>query len=196
MADFSRIGRNNKNRGRNFERQVAEKLGWTRVPYSGAIKEWGGADVVDGFYSRSGFWAAECKTQQPGPEKSISIKHKWVGQMLGGGVKGRHPIIITKNVGSRDAYVFMLEDTYDWLVDFIGMKDEDPVPCSFTHDIPLRGKSYNFVVKQEHLPEASDGFTILRVGPDRDLWYVIHLDDFEFVVTEYNVMRKEVKPNE
>jgi hypothetical protein len=194
MADFSKIGRNNKNRGRNFERRVAEKLGFTRVPYSGAIKEWGGADVVDGFYTRNGHWALECKTQQPGPVRSISIKHKWVKQMLGAETNGRHGAIVTANVGNvlpgqkQDIYVFMLEDTFEWM-------DIDEVVCNFGLEVPTRGKGHNFVIKAEDLPKPGNYFKELLVGDEPITWYVIHFNDFVELVHQYDLFVKEVKPD-
>lgn len=180
-ANFSRIGRGNKNRGRKFEREVADILKWTRVPYSGAMSEWGGGDVVDGFYSRNGLWSAECKTQQPGPVNSISIKDKWIRQA--GKVTDRKSIIITKNVGSKinDAFVFMPEHVYEW---FCGRLDHKYEHKSYVTN--ARGKGRGFVVQRRILDKCQDGTPIsIVVLIDKNLgygsfdtWVVFRLLDF------------------
>lgn len=199
MADFSKIGRNNKNRGRAFERFVAEKLGWTRVPYSGAMKEWGGADVVDGFYQRNGYWAAECKTQQPNGTWSISIKHKWVMQMLAAEQGGRQGIIITRNVGQRKigagaepAYVFVPEENWEWFAARAKVEFRYDYAETFT-----RGKGHNFVVDAAVLDDM-DKFPLMLKVIDKKaevetIWYVITLDRFADIVKRSNLYVPEAK---
>lgn len=189
MPDFSKIGRNNKNRGRAFERSVAELLKWQRVPYSGGVKEWGGGDVVDGGLGRNaGLWASECKTQQPGPVSSISIKKKWVSQMLGAATDTRRPILIVKNVKDKvdDAFVFMLDDTFEWFVKSIraaiGLNYDRSTREDIVFETKLRGEGHNFVVQAHQLAYAVGGQHVLfDVKDDQGhvaWWYVFRLCDF------------------
>jgi hypothetical protein len=195
MADFSRIGRNNKNRGRAFERHVAEKLGWTRVPFSGAVRDWGVGDVMDGFYQRKGCWAAECKTQQPGVDGSISIKHKWVNQMYDACRDGRQGIIITKNVRSSRAWVFFLDDAWDWFHEIT-----TPSLARIEASTYTRGKGHNFVVPGELLNECGDTKYIELGVHDKKAnnvtpWYVISLNTFASLIHEHKLYVPEVKPD-
>jgi hypothetical protein len=173
-ADFSKIGRNNKNRGRRFERDVADLLTWQRVPYSGAMSEWGSADVVDGFYKKRGYWAAECKTdlKQPDEPLSINIQAKWVSQLIGGEYGGRHGILVVSRILSRakpgtkrpPAFVFMLDDTWNWFTEQLlrkssektTTKDEYYHPPTFRTKqigVTTRGMKYNFGVEEKYLNE-------------------------------------------
>lgn len=180
MKDISRINRNNKNRGRAFERYVADYLGWTRVPYSGAIKEFGGGDVVDGYYQRNGYWVAECKTQQPGPRGSISIRGKWLSQMYGASSgTDRRPILITKNVGASTAFVIMDADTMEFLIAQSG------VPIDFKqYSTPTRGKGFNFVIEPEWLDDIGSHVIELSViaAEESHTFYVMTLNEFTSLI--------------
>lgn len=162
MADFSKIGRNNKNRGRTFERKVAEMLRWTRVPYSGAMLEWGGGDVVDGFYVKRGFWSAECKTQPEGA--SVSIKSKWIQQVQKGETHGRHGIIITKNLKMKvqDSLVFMPEGTWIWLVSKLRSANIE-IPVFSSISVKSAGVANGFFVKLNDWTWASKPFGVVFI---------------------------------
>lgn len=213
MADFKKIGRNNKNRGRQFEREVADLLGWTRVPYSGAIKEWGGADVVDGFFTKRGFWAAECKTEilkGDGPA-NLNIREKWIKQMLGGEQGGRRGILIVRRVrtggkpgvkGPRP-YVVMFEDVFDWFRGEVRTRMRESLDFAHDEDISLipsrrssvtRGLGYNFGIPEPdlegifqrhplHVAVISDG--------QQTNWIVFTLDDFADITKTYGLYVKD-----
>lgn len=212
----SRTSRNNKSRGRGFENVVADLLGWTRVPYSGGSKQWGGADVVDGFYKKKGLWAIECKTQVVKGDKpaNIDIKHKWVSQMLGGAVGGRHGVIAVRRVrqggkpgqkGPRP-YVVMHEDTFDW---FRGRVHEiqrtsldfaydSPIYLGACHLIKTRGKGYNFGIPETHLASITPSFPLhVPVWHDgaQANWMVFTLDDFARLVKTYGIWERDENPN-
>lgn len=163
-TDFSRLGRLNKNRGRAFERAVAEYLGWTRVPYSGAVKEWGYGDVIDGFRTKDGYWAAECKTQPASP--NISINTKWIKQMMKGAVGGRTPLIITRNKGMRvdTSMVFMREPDCRWFLAQTGLSAK----TSFS--VMASGNENGFVVPLAELEVNS-----------LPMWIDVHLHDLESI---------------
>lgn len=204
-TDRSRISRNNKNRGRAFERDVATLLGWTRVPYSGAIKEWGGADVVDGFYRKGGYWAAECKTQivHEGKPAHLDIKHKWIAQMLGGEQGGRHGVLIIrrirdpkKHVGKKGlpAYVVLPEDTWDWFVSEIDKRQGSAHTWLVdAYWAPLtKAKGYNFRIAEQSLVGLGVVEAIeYQVSEENNRWYVMTLDAFAKLVTTFDLMVHE-----
>lgn len=196
--NLSRISRNNKNRGREFERVVADALGWTRVPYSGGQKEWGGADVVDGFFKKKGFWAAECKTHVVEGEgrADIHIKSKWIGQMIRAQENGRHGCLIVRRVRSGGKpgikgplpYVFMFEDTWEWFQTQLPGVQFAEVFCYSAS----RGNGQNFVVDEEWLPHATVD-CVLRIAVNRKsvlegTWYCMSLAQFTIWVHAYCVM--------
>lgn len=195
MADFSRIGRNNKNRGRNFERKVADFLGWTRVPYSGAIKDWGGGDVVDGFYKRKGLWSAECKTQQPGPLGTLSVLQKWLEQIARATSGGRQGILITRNVGERTIYVLMQAHAFDLILDNLMPSELDmmlPEP-----DLRAQGTGMGFVVPLDYL-SCSRGlgymvtFNVVSEKLDEKWqWVLMTLDTFKRYIDKYDLMEED-----
>lgn len=189
MADSAEVvskrNRANKNRGRAFERKVADLLGWTRVPYSGGVKEWGGGDVVDGYFKNNGIWAAECKTQQP--KASISITDKYINQAIGAVAhSGRFPIIVVKHVGQKHGYVFMTTAGYDYIEDFL-----KPGAKSKRLDVPKRGKGEGFIVPVSAMPPEGDVLQVYvvqtRTGYGR-YWYVVRLDTFADVVRANKLM--------
>lgn len=200
LSARSRISRNNKNRGRQFERDVADALGWQRVPYSGAIKEWGSADVVDAFYKGGGYWAAECKTHKlhEGKPAHIDIKHKWIEQMMGGETGGRHGILIVKRV--RDSkkhvgkkapiYVVFPEDTFDWFAHEVRGNSDTWKPLTNTYLTDLtKARGYNFRMTESALSdlEAIDIVEYL-VGPDRNRWYAMKFEEFVRLIKIYQIM--------
>lgn len=119
---LARRNRANKNRGRDFENRCAKVLGWTRVPYSGAQAGWGKGDVVDGFYTRNGFWQAECKITI-GQKTGLSINGKWIKQMNNldrvpqhvAGIRERHPVLFLARKGSPRSWALLPAISWDWL---------------------------------------------------------------------------------
>jgi hypothetical protein len=194
MADFKRIGRNNKNRGRAFERHVADFLGWTRVPYSGAQKDWGGGDVIDGFYTKDGFWTAECKTQKARPDNAILIKAKWIGQMLSAATPERRPIIIVKTVAAKlnEALVVMDDDTFDWFRMKVDHAFEKLIANGGTQ--LTRGKGHNFVIPQAEQRYAISGNPVHlpvldRTSNEQTNWFFYRLDAFKTYIDAAGLYR-------
>lgn len=200
MPDYSKIGRNNKNRGREFERKVARLLGWTRVPYSGAMTEWGGGDVMDGFYKRKGFWAAECKTQQPGPLGTLSIKQKWLEQMRKCTANGRQGIIITRNVGSQKVFVVMPEASFKSI-------EENLMPSEIRGIFTVRplktyGIGMGFVIPVDFMATVAKlrnilRFTVYSVPLEHyDDWVMMSLDTFKYFIDKFELWEQDVEPED
>lgn len=192
MTDFSKIGRNNKNRGREFEKKVANTLGWTRVPYSGAISSWGYGDVVDGFYKQKGFWSAECKTQQPGPLGTISVTQKYIKQMDKGSDGQRKGLLVIKNVGELRSYVVMPTASFEQILDHLLPSEYELVKGMY----PLNsaGTADGFVVPVEYLKYikglgvvASFMVESPRIGTERG-WCLMTLDTFKYYIKKHDIM--------
>jgi hypothetical protein len=123
--------------------------------------DWGGGDVVDGFYEKDGYWSAECKTQPKSP--NFSVKAKWIKQMQKGAVNGRTPIIITRNKGMQVsvAAVFMRENDCRWFVAQTGLRVEQSL------SIMASGNE--------------NGFFVPIVEFTSPLWVDVHLHDLESI---------------
>mgnify|MGYP001453083081 FL=1 len=76
----SRRNRNNRNRGKNFERRVSKYLGFYRVPYSGSAEVFGLGDVRDNESQDESLTIGECKSITPRNKNSINyiIQEKWL----------------------------------------------------------------------------------------------------------------------
>lgn len=220
-ANFSAIGRSNKNRGRAFEKKCAHALGWTRVPYSGGSGEWGGGDVVDGFYSKKGMWSAECKTQQPTKTKSISIKDKWLRQMRRD-TGDRMPVMFIKVTGSQESFALLPEESWVYLKDqgnqYIARHFEggyewhsETLNQSFRHEtLNLRtlGKGFGFSIPEGNSSDDDDndsirghwlcleGFALRLIVTDKETktsqtFYLLDFDVFRRLVIDLNIMKAE-----
>lgn len=66
-----RINKNNRKRGGNFEKRVADFLGFEVVPYSGSNARFGYGDV------RNNHWLIECKNITLDDDK-LTIKQEWI----------------------------------------------------------------------------------------------------------------------
>lgn len=66
-----RINKNNRKRGGNFEKRVADFLGFEVVPYSGSNARFGYGDV------RNDHWLIECKNITLDGDK-LTIKQEWI----------------------------------------------------------------------------------------------------------------------
>lgn len=80
MATQAQTNNRNRNRGKNFERKVAEVLGFFRIPYSGSSKLWGLGDVRDNEHKDYSRYMGECKTMTPKAKTEVNyiIQAKWL----------------------------------------------------------------------------------------------------------------------
>jgi hypothetical protein len=80
----SKTNRNNRERGKAFEKKIADFLNWWRIPYSGSSELHGLGDVRDHEDRERARYLAECKSMTPRSAKEINyiIQEKWlVGKM-------------------------------------------------------------------------------------------------------------------
>lgn len=181
MTDWSKLGRTNKNRGKAFERKVASKLGWTRVPYSGSHRDWGKGDVFDGTL-RHGFWLAECKTQ-PLNTRSLTVKNDWIEQAEKAivGTK-RNALIPIQQKGQQDAWVFLPQATWDWLADRL---DFDPLPVINTI---RRGRGRGFGVRWDQMTDAPIHEIHVKIGHETEIWRLLELNEFAHLIQTNGLM--------
>lgn len=195
MVDLSKISRNNKKRGRGFEVKVASVLEWTRVPFSGAVREWGLGDVLDGFFKKKGYWAGECKTQQPGPRGTISVKQKWIEQVERATTKDRRGILITRNVGDTRIYVLMRADSFK-IIDEMLLSSERELLVERDH-LTAAGLGMGFVVPLKYLTEVHglgniSTFSVMSKKLEHyDDWFLMTLDTFKRIIDKHHLMEHD-----
>jgi hypothetical protein len=179
---LARRNRANKNRGREFENRCAEKLGWTRVPYSGAQAHWGKGDVVDRFYEKDGEWHAECKTTI-GQKTGLSINGKWIKQMQNHAAS-RRPILFFTRKASATTWV--LVPLMSWF-HFIGIKNIETRP--YLSESLKKTEKGTFLIPQALLDAVASGVITGHIqahpisGGDFDTYYLTTLDKFKEGIT-------------
>lgn len=197
MTDRTRINRNNKKRGADFERFVADYLGFTRVPFSGGVRAWGVGDVQDGYFSKDGIWALECKTQKGRSNKTVLIEKKWIKQMLDAATTGRKSAIVFRVVASTKQYVLMDEDTFDWFREQV-----DPgkhFMCTCWPALRTVGLGHNFAIPYGALFQTHNIKNPLhlavkdRLDGEQTNWFVYSLDAFKSFIDAANLYVPEKK---
>lgn len=120
--DWQAVGARSRGRGKRFEKDVADALGWSRVPFSGRNAIFGEGDVIDGFVNGAGFWLAECKmrTDTTG-QGSVSVRGDWIAQAVEAAERaGRFPLVVVgiKHGRSKpEGLVFFNEESSRFLFD-------------------------------------------------------------------------------
>lgn len=116
--------RRNRNRGKSFEKRVAEKMGnWYRIAFSGSSELFGLGDVRDTEGKENATWMVECKTITPRSAKEINyiIKEEWLIGKLGVSTKAKKEynkfwaLAFTKK-GSPLTYIAMSIETFRTMV--------------------------------------------------------------------------------
>lgn len=76
----SQRNRNNRERGKAFEKKMADFLGWIRVPYSGSAEVFGLGDIRDHEDQQQTRYMGECKSITPKSTKEINyiVQEKWL----------------------------------------------------------------------------------------------------------------------
>lgn len=181
MADFKRIGRNNKNRGRSFERKVGEWLGFYRVDdlldagRAGLVKheleELDGGDLVDWDPDDPGMWLLECKTQ---PAGNVSIKDEWLKKLLRrAALVGRLCGVVTTRYKEVGAWVVLpISDERATAKTFAIMHGLWPSVCWQTK---TRGDGDGFVIQDSWLQDLpqTDVARLDVTGEERTTSYLV-----------------------
>ena len=114
---------NNCNRGKLFEKKVADFLGFFRVPYSGTNDTFGWGDVRDTEDQSKSRYLGECKSMTPRTAKEVnySIKEDWLTGKNGILGKARNagnkiPFLAFTKVRSALTYVIVSIEDFKMLV--------------------------------------------------------------------------------
>lgn len=171
-ATQKRINRNNRKRGGNFEKKVADYLGFEVVPYSGSNARYGYGDV------RGEEWLIECKNITPDGDK-ITIQQLWIS-------KNRER---ADGVNKNSAIAWMPAGKAD---KFILMEYEDYAGFGIPYDIsvPLEAKVHNTKNLILHLgdfyiKDARHGM-IIELVFDGISYYLMSLQKFKEIINGNN----------
>jgi len=76
----SQTNRNNRERGKAFERKMAKFLSFVRVPYSGSSELYGEGDIRDHKDPDQCYYLGECKSMTPKSKTEVNfiIKKEWL----------------------------------------------------------------------------------------------------------------------
>lgn len=76
----SQRNRNNRERGKAFEKKMADFFGWIRVPYSGSAEVFGLGDIRDHEDQQQTRYMGECKSITPRSTKEVNyiLQEKWL----------------------------------------------------------------------------------------------------------------------
>ena len=114
MSDIKKTNRGNRNRGKAFERKVAEYLGYFRVPLSGSAEMFGLGDVRDVESQDESLTIGECKSISPRSKTEVNyiVKESWLigknGIIGKCAKKGKMPWLALTKVRSSLWYVILL----------------------------------------------------------------------------------------
>jgi len=75
----SKRNRNNRKRGKAFEKKVADFLGFYRVPYSGSAENFGLGDIRDRESQDDSLVMGECKSITPRSKNQINLSCGRIG---------------------------------------------------------------------------------------------------------------------
>lgn len=197
--DWQRVGARSRDRGKSFERDIADMFGWRRVPFSGRNAEFGEGDVIDGTVGGAGFWLAECKMRTRGSE-TVVIERGWIHQMADCAERsGRFPLLVVgtkhdRDKPSRNAVVLLPPESRDFLFDRV-VHARNRVDFSWAprnrHElhrwiIARRTTGGGFVITRGELEGAVAGVQVLTDTDEHtdQTWLVFKVDAFALLVRQ------------
>lgn len=124
--EMKRRNKNNRQRGKAFERMVAEYLGFIRVPYSGSSEVFGEGDIRDNIDESQAFYMGECKTITPRSKNEVNfvIKEKWLlgDKSITSRAKragNKLPFLAFKKIRSPKWYVVVCSEDFKMMIQAI-----------------------------------------------------------------------------
>jgi hypothetical protein len=185
-----RTNRNNKERGKAFEKRMAEVLGWFRVPMSGSSAVFGWCDVRDAEKKGDGIWLGECKTMTPSnPEhRTYTIELQWLNKLLyRSDAEMKMPVLLFTLYGDSAKFVAMpvrLFEIIERICQYIN-------PIYFDIKIKrMSDKHKNYTLSRDYFMDhrfrsirrAKMNTAVWRFGFEDEKsgsgWVIMHLDDF------------------
>lgn len=168
MGNQKKINRNNRKRGGNFEKKVADYLGFDVVPYSGSNARFGYGDV------RNEEWLIECKNITPNNNK-ITIKLEWI-------TKNRER---ADNVDKRSCVAWMPRGRSD---KFILMEYEDFAQFGIKNDISVQliqkvhnTKNLIFDISEYYIKDIRNGLIVEFIMNDVS-YFMMSISRFKDVI--------------
>lgn len=166
-----RINRNNRKRGGNFEKKVADFLGFEVVPYSGSNARFGYGDV------RSDIWLIECKNITPKNNK-ITLKMEWFEKNHGRAYDvGKRSALAWMPAGKPDKFVVMEYDDY---APFGGIYDNTMV---FINIEPKVHNTKNLILNLDavYIQDVRDGRVVCLEFNDK-CYYMVSIQKFKEMI--------------
>lgn len=179
--DWKKVGRNSKNKGRAYERRIADSLGWQRVPFSGASRDWGEGDVIDCYYSKNGYWRGECKKQPARKSGDIVIDQKWIEQIDAVRDKTRLNVIFTQEHGSPITFVVLPPDAWEFVKPYVTKHGSG---LGLVSGVPQGNKGIGFKMFRENLDTHADVVSLINCKPG---WAVMRLPMFKALMELYEL---------
>lgn len=169
-----RINRNNRKRGGNFEKRVADYLGFEVVPYSGSNARFGYGDV------RNDKWLIECKNITPDKDK-ITIKYDWIVKNRDrADMYGKLSAIAWMPAGKADKFIIIERIDYDaafgysYDVDIVYTLDMQPK----VHNV----KNLIFHLDKDYIKDARKG-GIIEIYFMGKYYYMTSLQKYKEMIT-------------
>ena len=188
LTAVQKTNKNNRDRGKAFEKKIAETLGWYRVPLSGSSSLFGWSDVRDSETIGEGIWMGECKTMKPNTlEPTYTIKLEWLDKLVSRAmVENKMPVLFITLYGDTAKFVSIPRK----LAEVVSTHCQNIIPLFY--DVPIKRSSKNqknYTIKRSFLMEHK--FRAVRreklnsmmwayrfEDEEQSSWVLMHLDEF------------------
>lgn len=206
ITSQQRTNRNNKERGKAFEKRMAETLGWFRVPLSGSSSLFGWCDVRDSETKEDGIWLGECKTMTPdNPDnKSYTIELKWLDKLTARSAEEKKmPVLFFTLYGDTVKFVAIPELLFALITRACPYVN----PIYFDYRIKRMSKNHkNYTLQRDYfmshkfrsVRREKVNTAVWRFGFEDEIcgsgWVMMHLSEFMRFYKDYhclNLVRKD-----
>lgn len=142
MTERKTRNRNNRERGKAFEKKMADFLGWIRVAYSGVNDAFGWGDIRDQEDREKSLFLGECKSMTPRSAKEINfiIKESWLvgdGSIVAKARKtSKFPVLFFTKVRSSLTFVIMREQEFKTVTQMVKvLRDNNLIDDAATSNV-------------------------------------------------------------
>lgn len=165
--------RNNRKRGSQFEKKIAEILDMNVVPYSGTNSQFGWSDVRDSEVKSKAWWMGECKNMTLKLDEPYTILKEWIDKMIARAYDtGSLPFLAFMQSGKPQKFILLDERTVSILEaklcrgELAGYNSKSYRKASC--------KAVNMKIPQSDLKElASGNYKAMKCRLDGEPWYTI-----------------------
>lgn len=178
-SEIAKRNRNNRKRGSQFEKYVADYLDMDVVPYSGSNSRFGYGDV------RDSIWLGECKNITPDDNGNIIINRDWfIKNRERANSAGRKPFLAWMVKGKPHKYIILERKEYLELVDYM-VRPHEEVSCGY-----VQGKRHLHININNSIVQFvnSDNITSIQLdGVNNKTWYMLLLSRFKHTIIKANM---------